>query len=124
MPSPSAPDPPPPPEVPPPPLDEPGPPYPSWRTLRNTSRSHKPRPDQPPLPEPGPAPMGEPVHSWVTWHPDPSLAPTPPSIGPHLIAPDDGSPGLFGPRSPRTPELGPTPMGEPVHSWVTLHREY
>ncbi|KAG1807392.1 hypothetical protein EV424DRAFT_1558524 [Suillus variegatus] len=144
MPSPSAPDPLPPPEVPPPPPDEPGSPYPSWRTLRNTSRFRKPRPDQPPPPEPhlivpdegspglfgprtprppelDPAPTGEPVHSWVTWHPNPALAPTPPPIKPRLILSDNGSPGLFGPRTPRPPELDPAPTGEPVHSWVTWH---
>ncbi|KAG2112559.1 uncharacterized protein F5147DRAFT_759499 [Suillus discolor] len=67
MPSPSAPDPPLPLEVPPPPPDEPGPPFPSWRTLRNTNRFRKPRPDQPPPPELGPAPMGQPEHSWLLW---------------------------------------------------------
>ncbi|KAG1752144.1 hypothetical protein EDB19DRAFT_1094104 [Suillus lakei] len=103
MPGPGGPDAPPPPEAPPPPPDEPGPARPAWRTLpRNTRRIRKPRPDQPPPPEPGPAPMRQPVHSWVTWHPNPALAPTPPSIEPNLIVPDQGSPGLFGPRSPRS----------------------
>jgi hypothetical protein len=95
--------PPPPPEAPPPPPEEPGPTRPAWRTLpRSTRRIRKQRPDQPPPPEPGPAPMRQPVHSWVTWHPNPALAPTPPSIEPNLIVPDQGSPGLFGPRSPRS----------------------
>ncbi|KAG2347113.1 hypothetical protein BDR05DRAFT_987725 [Suillus weaverae] len=103
MPGPGGPDAPPPPEAPPPPPDEPGPARPAWRTIpRNTRRIRKPRPDQPPPPEPGPAPMRQPVHSWVTWHPNPALAPTPPSIEPNLIVPDQGSPGLFGPRSPRS----------------------
>ena len=31
----------------------------------------------------------------------PHLAPTPPSVEPTLLVPDRGSPGLFGPRSPR-----------------------
>ncbi|KAG2051131.1 hypothetical protein BDR06DRAFT_959330 [Suillus hirtellus] len=55
---------------------------------------------------------------------NPALAPTPPPIEPHLIVPDDVSPGLFGARSPRPPELDSAPVGEPVHSWVTWHREY
>ncbi|KAG2366333.1 hypothetical protein BDR07DRAFT_1480198 [Suillus spraguei] len=103
MPGPGGPDVPPPPEAPPPPPEEPGPARPAWRTLpRSTRRIRKPRPDQPPPPEPGPAPIRQPVHSWVTWHPNPALAPTPPSIEPNLIVPDQGSPGLFGPRSPRS----------------------
>ncbi|KAG2051130.1 hypothetical protein BDR06DRAFT_959329 [Suillus hirtellus] len=55
---------------------------------------------------------------------NPARASTPSSIRPHLIVPDDGSPGLFGARTPRPPEIGPAPIGEPVHSWVTWHREY
>ncbi|KAG2130063.1 hypothetical protein BD769DRAFT_1453493 [Suillus cothurnatus] len=82
---------------------EPGPTCPAWHTLlRSTRRIRKQRPDQPPPPESGPAPMRQPIHSWVTWHPNPALAPTPPSIEPNLIVPDQGSPGLFGPRSPRS----------------------
>ncbi|KAG2159394.1 uncharacterized protein EDB93DRAFT_1115448 [Suillus bovinus] len=102
MPGPGGPEPPPPPEAPPPPPDEPGPTRPAWRTLHNTRRIRKPRRDQPPPPEPAPAPMRQPVHSWVTWHPNPAHAPSPPSIEPNLIVPDQGSPGLFGPRSPRS----------------------
>lgn len=33
---------------------------------------------------------------------DPHLVPTPPSVEPTLIVPERGSPGLFGPRSPRS----------------------
>ncbi|KAG2136050.1 hypothetical protein DEU56DRAFT_367159 [Suillus clintonianus] len=97
------PDAPPPPEAPPPPPDEPINARPAWRTMpRNTRRIRKQRPDQPPAPEPGPAAIRPPVHSWATWHPNPAMAPTPPSIEPNLIVPDQGSPGLFGPRSPRS----------------------
>jgi hypothetical protein len=32
---------------------------------------------------------------------DPTLAPSPPSVEPTLLVLDRGSPGLFGPRSPR-----------------------
>ncbi|KAJ7696039.1 hypothetical protein B0H17DRAFT_1054686 [Mycena rosella] len=38
------------------------------------------------------------IESWVTWRPDPTLIPTPSSAEPRLLVPDDGSPGLFGPR--------------------------
>ena len=33
---------------------------------------------------------------------DPQLAPTPPSVEPTLLVPNRGSPGLFGPRTPRS----------------------
>ncbi|KAG0704131.1 hypothetical protein DFH29DRAFT_913097 [Suillus ampliporus] len=102
MPGPGGPDAPPPPEAPPAPPEDPMPSRPAWRTIPpSTRRMRKRRPDQPPAPEPAPAPIRQPVHSWVTWQPNPAMAPTPPSIEPNLIVPDQGSPGLFGPRSPR-----------------------
>ncbi|KAI9460678.1 hypothetical protein HD554DRAFT_2176531 [Boletus coccyginus] len=92
------PPPPPPPDIPPPPEDMP-PARPAWRTVpqRVSRRSRRPR--EPAPPEPTPEPRQ--VHSWVTWQPNPALAPTPPSVEPTLLVPDRGSPGLFGPRSPR-----------------------
>ncbi|KAF9224785.1 hypothetical protein BS17DRAFT_731403 [Gyrodon lividus] len=91
------PDAPPPPDVPPEDILQA---RPAWRTVppRGTRRIRKPRQEAPP-PEPVPEPRQ--VHSWVTWHPNPALAPTPPSVEPTLLVPDRGSPGLFGPRSPR-----------------------
>ncbi|KAG2366331.1 hypothetical protein BDR07DRAFT_496419 [Suillus spraguei] len=86
-------------------LDEPGNEEPrlarlAWRTLpRSTRRIRRPRP----------------------------------TIEPNMIVPDESSPGLFGPRSPRNyephpdqpppPEPSPAPMRQPVHSWVTWHRD-
>ncbi|KAH0831167.1 hypothetical protein J3R83DRAFT_13743 [Lanmaoa asiatica] len=93
-----APPPPPAPDVPPPPEDI-QPIRPAWRTVpQRSSRRIRKRQDAPP-PEPVPEPRQ--VHSWVTWQPNPALAPTPPSVEPTLLVPDRGSPGLFGPRSPR-----------------------
>ncbi|KAG6330770.1 hypothetical protein ID866_8320 [Astraeus odoratus] len=94
------PPPPPPPDVPPPP-DEPPHVRPGWRPVpqRSTRRIRKRGPEPPPAPEPVPEPRI--THSWATWHPNPALAPTPPSIEPTLVVPDRQSPGLFGPRSPR-----------------------
>ncbi|OAX31810.1 hypothetical protein K503DRAFT_870477 [Rhizopogon vinicolor AM-OR11-026] len=96
-----------------PPLEEYMPARPVWRTVpRGTRRIRKPRPDQPPPPEPAPEPTRQPMHSWITWQPNPALAPTPPSIEPILLVPGGspgGSPGLFGPRSPREPDVPPPP---------------
>ncbi|KAF8556599.1 hypothetical protein OG21DRAFT_1482945 [Imleria badia] len=93
------PPPPPPPDVPPPHEDMPQP-RPAWRTVQpRLSRRSRKRPDVAPAPEPVPEPRQ--AHSWVTWQPNPALAPTPPSVEPTLLVPDRGSPGLFGPRSPR-----------------------
>lgn len=64
------------------------------------STSPSPSPPLPPPPEP--APESRYAQSWATWQPNPALAPTPPSIGPTLVVPDLPSPGLFGPRSPRS----------------------
>ncbi|KAG2353621.1 hypothetical protein BDR07DRAFT_1495937 [Suillus spraguei] len=89
------------PDQPPPPEPSPAPMrQPSWSLRTSLARSYEPHPDQPPPSEPDLAPMRQSVHSWVTWHPNPALAPTPPSIELNLIVPDEGSPGLFGPRSP------------------------
>ncbi|KAG1752098.1 hypothetical protein EDB19DRAFT_1089506 [Suillus lakei] len=99
------------PDAPPPPPNEPGPTCPAWHTIpHNTRRIRRPRPDQPPPSEPGPVPMGQHVHSWGAWNPNPALAPTPPSIEPRLIVPDEGSPGLFGPRSFRSSPVNTEPV--------------
>ncbi|KAG9313810.1 hypothetical protein JVU11DRAFT_6171 [Chiua virens] len=92
-----APPPAPPPDAPPPPEEMPIP-RPAWRTLptRGSRRSRKSTVPPPPPPQEPPR-----QHSWVTWQPNPALAPTPPSVEPTLLVPDRGSPGLFGPRSPR-----------------------
>ncbi|KAF7367073.1 hypothetical protein MSAN_00966700 [Mycena sanguinolenta] len=75
-------------------------------------------------PAPG-APGGPPLdpnprhsqQSWATWQPDPNLAPTPPAHDPTLLVPDISSPGLFGPRSPRSSaSKSPHP---PAQSWAT-----
>ncbi|KAF9233906.1 hypothetical protein BU15DRAFT_53269 [Melanogaster broomeanus] len=93
------PDPPAPPDMPHPPEDMPQA-RPAWRTVPprggGTRRIRKQRPEPP---EPAPEPRQ--AHSWVAWHPNPALAPTPPSVEPTLLVPHPASPGLFGPRSPR-----------------------
>ncbi|KAF8139624.1 hypothetical protein EV363DRAFT_303962 [Boletus edulis] len=72
---------------------------PAWRSIpRRSSRRSRKRREDSPLDTP-PEPIS--ANSWVTWQPNPALAPTPPSIEPTLLVPDRGSPGLFGPRSPR-----------------------
>ncbi|KAJ7253065.1 hypothetical protein B0H12DRAFT_1233772 [Mycena haematopus] len=78
---------------------------PGWRTVpqraTGTQRKMKKK-DAAPPPAAAPAPAPNPRHreqSWATWQPDPNLAPTPPSREPTLLVPE-GSPGLFGPRSP------------------------
>ncbi|KAG6380162.1 hypothetical protein JVT61DRAFT_8251 [Boletus reticuloceps] len=95
--APGAPPPPPPPPDVPAPEDMP-PSRPAWRTVQQRS-SRRSRKRQEVAPEPPPEPRQ--AHSWVTWQPNPALAPTPPSVEPTLLVPDRGSPGLFGPRSPR-----------------------
>ncbi|KAJ7604821.1 hypothetical protein DFH06DRAFT_1253735 [Mycena polygramma] len=55
----------------------------------------------PEAPSTGPAVPAPRVPDWMTWQPDPNMVPTPPSHEPILLVPDSGSPGLFGPRSPR-----------------------
>ncbi|KIK27259.1 hypothetical protein PISMIDRAFT_93344, partial [Pisolithus microcarpus 441] len=92
--------PPPPPDMPVP--EEAPPSRPGWRPVDNrpTRRIRKPRPAQPPQAEPHIPPQRH-TQSWATWHPNPEMAPTPPSVEPTLVVPDRQSPGLFGPRSPR-----------------------
>ncbi|CDO77429.1 hypothetical protein BN946_scf184857.g36 [Trametes cinnabarina] len=74
----------------------------AWRPihLRGSRRSRRTQATAaPPPPPPEPAPQ---TQSWATWQPNPAFQPTPPpqSVD-HLLAPPQGSPGLFGPRSPR-----------------------
>lgn len=100
---------------PPPPAAEQPPVRPGWRTVPMRGKKTKRR-DQPPVPPPAPTmppypagpahmhPGPDPRHqvtSWPLWQPDPGLVPTPPSVQPTLLVPQAGSPGLFGPRSPR-----------------------
>ncbi|KAL1745947.1 hypothetical protein HDZ31DRAFT_62614 [Schizophyllum fasciatum] len=86
---------------PPPPPPEVQPARPAWRTV-STRTSKKKKKDQmpaPPVAQPDPRQQ---VRSWATWQPDPNLAPSPSSFeNPTLAAPAE-SPGLFGPRSPRS----------------------
>ena len=73
-------------------------------------------------------------YSNVPYAANPALAPTPPSVEPHLLVPDRGSPGLFGPRSPRDsfrdlPRESGQPntthvTGDSDHSWVTWQRTF
>ncbi|KAH7890517.1 hypothetical protein F5I97DRAFT_37605 [Phlebopus sp. FC_14] len=89
----------PPPEVPPPPEDI-QPARPAWRSVRpRRARIWKLKPEAPP-----PEPVAEPrqATSWGTRQPNAAFAPTPPSVEPTLFVSDRGSPGLFGPRSPRS----------------------
>lgn len=97
----AAPPPPPPPPEPMPPPEVP-PARPGWRTVNVRPSKKKKRDSGPPpaAPPPGPDPRAQ-VRSWAQWQPEPHLVPTPPSIEPQLLVPDQGSPGLFGPRSPR-----------------------
>ncbi|KAF9078581.1 hypothetical protein BDP27DRAFT_1206192, partial [Rhodocollybia butyracea] len=96
-----------------PPLEPPAPPEPpvapeipparpAWRSVTQRSRKKKketapppatPGPSVPAIMDPG---LRSQVRSWATWQP-----PTPASVEPNLLVPDHGSPGLFGPRSPR-----------------------
>ncbi|KAG2064571.1 hypothetical protein BDR04DRAFT_1162407 [Suillus decipiens] len=94
----------------------------------HSPRSYEPHPDQP-LNEDEPGDE-EPRLARPAWRTLPRstrrIRKPHPSIEPHLIVPDEGSPGLFGPRSPRSyephpdqppsPEPGPAPMRQPVHS--------
>ncbi|KAJ7628457.1 hypothetical protein FB45DRAFT_748747 [Roridomyces roridus] len=103
-----------------PPLD-PGPPppppelpqaRPGWRTVpqRPAPGARKPKKKDaapPPPPTAAPAPdLRRQVTSWATWQPDPNMQPTPPSVEAQLLVPEEGSPGLFGPRSPRGSRYG------------------
>ncbi|KAJ7741087.1 hypothetical protein B0H16DRAFT_50314 [Mycena metata] len=47
------------------------------------------------------------VQSWATWQPNPDYVSTPDSEeGTTILVPESGSPGLFGPRSPRGSRCG------------------
>jgi len=73
----------------------PQPARPAWRTVpQRTSRNQK---KNPPAHLPN-LDLRPEVISWATWQPDNNLAPTPPPFEPFDIG---GSPGLFGPRTPR-----------------------
>ncbi|KAK0194394.1 hypothetical protein F5146DRAFT_926182 [Armillaria mellea] len=98
----AAPPPPPPPPPEPMPPPEVPPARPGWRTVNVRPSKKKKRDSGPPPPAapPPPDPRAQ-VRSWAQWHPDSQFVPTPPSIEPQLLVPDQGSPGLFGPRSPR-----------------------
>ncbi|KAF9255250.1 hypothetical protein L218DRAFT_884584 [Marasmius fiardii PR-910] len=108
-----------------PPLDPPAPPpeapapppeppvaRPAWRNVY-PRRSRKKKeaaaaapaadPQSSQLPQTNPRAQAQ---SWVQWQPDPMFAPTPPSHEPTLIVPEASSPGLFGPRSPRSSRYG------------------
>ncbi|PCH37434.1 hypothetical protein WOLCODRAFT_158154 [Wolfiporia cocos MD-104 SS10] len=97
-----------PPPPPPPPPEEPMAARPGWRQVmpsragRRSRRSQSTGPLPPPPPEP--QPPARPADSWPTWRPDPAYVPTPPSvqIEPQLLSPPQPSPGLFGPRTPRS----------------------
>ncbi|KIK27194.1 hypothetical protein PISMIDRAFT_93328, partial [Pisolithus microcarpus 441] len=86
------------------PEEPPQPIRPCWHPVDNrpTRRIRKPRPAQPPQAEAHIPPPGH-TQSWATWHPNPAMAPTPPPVEPTLVVSDRQSPGLFGPRSPRSP---------------------
>ncbi|OCH94563.1 hypothetical protein OBBRIDRAFT_99183 [Obba rivulosa] len=99
------------PEAPAPPPEEPQQPVrPGWRTVptrlgRRSRRSQSAAPPDPgpSAPPPPPAQPRPPISSWATWQVDPGLVPSPPEGGitPMLLVPEQPSPGLFGPRSPR-----------------------
>ncbi|KZP18734.1 hypothetical protein FIBSPDRAFT_933308 [Athelia psychrophila] len=79
---------------------------PAWRTVTQRSARKKRSPGVAPQLPPPIDTSGEPSGrtrrtSWATWQPDPAMVPTPTSAEPTLLFPDRGSPGLFGPRSPR-----------------------
>jgi len=80
------------------PSEEPAPAKTAWRTV--IPRKPRAHPWLEAGPGPGPDSRGQ-VMSWATWQPDPNMAPTPPSVELTLLVPDRGSPGLFGPRTPR-----------------------
>jgi len=107
-PGPSAPQPPqPPPEGPPIPDFAEPPVRPAWRPYFPRGRKKKKEPKVAPAaqqPQAGPSNdrhlRQQVTRSWSTWHPDPDVVLTPPSVEPTLMVPDRSSPGLFGPRTP------------------------
>ncbi|KAH9927913.1 uncharacterized protein BXZ73DRAFT_90629 [Epithele typhae] len=73
----------------------------AWRTVhpRQSRRRRQAPAPAPPPPEVVPPP----TTSWATWQPHPTFQPSPPiQHVEHLLAPPTPSPGLFGPRSPRS----------------------
>ncbi|EIW53326.1 uncharacterized protein TRAVEDRAFT_40040 [Trametes versicolor FP-101664 SS1] len=72
----------------------------AWRSINTRgSRRRRPAAAAPPPPPPEAVPQ---TQSWATWLPNPAFQPSPPPQQvEHLLAPPQGSPGLFGPRSPR-----------------------
>ncbi|KAI0672290.1 hypothetical protein C8Q78DRAFT_1188212 [Trametes maxima] len=72
----------------------------AWRSIhRGSRRSRRTQATAPPPPPPEPVPQ---TQSWATWQPNPAFQPSPPPLAmEHHLAPSPGSPGLFGPRSPR-----------------------
>ncbi|KAI0649912.1 hypothetical protein C8Q79DRAFT_355651 [Trametes meyenii] len=73
----------------------------AWRSIhtRGSRRSRRTQATAPPPPPPEPVPQ---TQSWATWQPNPAFQPSPPPLAmEHHLAPPQGSPGLFGPRSPR-----------------------
>ncbi|KAF8876849.1 hypothetical protein BD779DRAFT_131950 [Infundibulicybe gibba] len=95
----------PPPPPPPPPASEPPDlpqAKPAWRSVSRKKKKKKPATVPPPPPQaPNPASRSD-FPSWASWQPDPNFAPSPPIAEPTLLVPERGSPGLFGPRSPRS----------------------
>ncbi|KAJ7028730.1 hypothetical protein C8F04DRAFT_1212100 [Mycena alexandri] len=83
---------------------------PGWRTVPNRpppqSRKQKKKDAAQPQAAPAPDPRRQ-VQSWATWQPNLDYVPTPQSQeATTLLVPDTGSPGLFGPRSPRGSRYG------------------
>lgn len=91
------------PDDPPVPEDTPHPIHAGWRPVDqwSTRRIRKQRKAPPPQTEPDIPPQGY-AQSWATWFPSPDMAPSPPSVEAVLVVPRPQSPGLFGPRSPRS----------------------
>ncbi|KAI5994169.1 hypothetical protein EDD15DRAFT_844947 [Pisolithus albus] len=82
---------------------------------RTTRRIQKQTSVQPPEAEPEIS-LSRHTQSWATWHPNPSFAPTPPSVKPRLLVPDCQSPGS--PEPWRTMDSGPS-SGALLQSWAT-----
>jgi len=78
-----------------------------WRSVTQRTRKKKKETASPPLRLNMPTPTRPRSRSWATWQPDPNMAPSPASVEPTLLD-SDGSPGLFGPRSPRDSWNPPT----------------
>ncbi|KAJ6462588.1 hypothetical protein C8R45DRAFT_841713 [Mycena sanguinolenta] len=111
-----------------PPLDPPAPPppdlpqaRPGWRTVAQrrgaTARQRKTKKKDATVPLFDPRQQ---LRQWAVWQPDPSIVPTPPAHEPTLLVPDISSPGLFGPRSPRSSRF--SSPHSPVQSWAPKQR--